>query len=274
MKKTILITGTTSGIGEKCAKIFHAHNWRVIATGRSEAKLKILADLGIETFVVDVCKEVDVRLLMSYIIDNKIVIDVLLNNAGYGQFGTIEETSLDLVRAQFETNVFRAIRMLQNIFPLMRQNNAGRIINLSSVAGRMTFPSGGYYSATKFAIEAISDTLRYEVKKFGLKIILIEPGPLHTEFFATVNKKLCTDEHSPYKFINKMYYYLNNPNKIPILKFGYPQGMAKKIFKAATTKHPKNRYVYPLMWYWLKKFYTLCPSKIIDTIIVKLFLEK
>lgn len=276
MQKTILITGSTSGIGEASAKIYHKNNWRVIATGRNQEKLKLLSDIGIQTFELDVTKDNDVEKLSSYLIDNQIVIDVLLNNAGYGQFGSIEETSLELVKKEFDTNVFGMSRMLQNILPLMRKNGSGRIINIASVAGKMSFPGGGYYAASKFAVEAISDALRYEVKKFGIKVVIIEPGPIFTEFFNTVNKNLTTNanEDGPYKFIDKMYYYLNNPNKIPIIKFGYPQGIAKKIYKAGTTKHPKNRYVYTLSWYWLMKFYSICPSKIIDWFLVKVFLGK
>lgn len=273
MQKTIIITGATSGIGKESVEIFHKNNWKVIATGRNQQKLKQFSDLGITTFLLDVTNSQDIENLVAFIENENIKIDVLLNNAGYGQFGTIEEVPMDLIYKQFETNVFGFARVTKFLLPFFRKNNGGKIINIASIVGAISFPGGGYYSATKFAVEAISDALRYEVKKYGIKVVIIEPGPLSTEFFNVVNNCIPNVENSPYKHLEQLYFYLKNMDKIPILKFGSPIGMAKIIFKAAKKKQAKNRYTYPFSWYLLKKFYSIIPSKIIDFFMVKLFLQ-
>src|SRR4051794_35122238 len=124
-------------------------------------------------------------------------VGVLVNNAGYGQSGAIEATPIDAIRRNFETNVFGYMRMAQLVLPGMRREGAGRIVNISSLAGRVTMPGSGPYSATKFAIEAMSDALRFEVRGFGIQVVVVEPGPIRTQFTATANSSL-PDGDSPY----------------------------------------------------------------------------
>ena len=125
-------------------------------------------------------------------------VGALVNNAGYAVSGAIEAVALDAVRAEFETNVFGYLRMSQLVLPAMRQRRRGRIVNISSVAGRVTMPGAGVYAASKYAIEAISDALRFEVRGFGVRVIVIEPGPIRTAFTASANATLATDAEGPY----------------------------------------------------------------------------
>ncbi len=269
-KKTILITGATGGIGEEVAILFKKNNWNVIVSGRNPEKLKKFSDLGFTTIELDVTNNDDIEQLRIFLEENNIYIDVLLNNAGYGQFGTIEETPIESVYQQFETNFFGVIKVSKTILPFMRKQKNGKIINISSVAGIISFPAGGYYAATKFAIEAISDALRYELKHFNIKVILIEPGPLSTQFFNKVNKTL-PSINEEYKHLKKFYHYLNDFSNIPFVKLGNPGKMAMKIYKAANKKYPKNRYVFPFSWRFIKFLYQILPSKVMDAIYYKLF---
>jgi short-subunit dehydrogenase len=274
MGKTILITGATSGIGEESALFFNSKGWNVIATGRNLEKLVALSQKNIKTLKVDITNDEDVENLVNFINGENIIIDVLLNNAGYGQFGSIEVTPMDLIYKQFETNVFGMARMIKKILPILKKNKSSKIINISSIAGTMSFPGGGWYSATKYAVEAISDSLRYEVRKFGIKVIIIEPGPLNSEFFNVINNNIIATNFHDYDHLNRFYYYLKNYTKIPILKFGSSEKMAKKIFKAANCKHPRNRYIFPFSWSILRNLVYLLPSKFIDFMINTIFMSK
>ncbi|MCK9322037.1 MAG: SDR family NAD(P)-dependent oxidoreductase, partial [Bacteroidales bacterium] len=138
--KTVLITGATSGIGQACSDLFLKKGWNVIATGRDKQKLEILKESGASVFQLDVTKQQDINNLVTHIVNNGIRIDVLVNNAGFGQFGTIEETPDDKVRAQFDTNVFGMAAMIRAILPMMRENSSGRIVNISSAAGLSSMP--------------------------------------------------------------------------------------------------------------------------------------
>lgn len=268
-KKTVLITGATNGLGKESAILFKKENWNVIVSGRNPEKLKKFEELGFQTIKLDVTDNNDIGNLKTYLSNNNINVDVLLNNAGYGQFSTFEETEIDAIYKQFETNFFGLIKITKIILPFMRKQRHGKIINISSIAGVMSFPVGGYYAATKYAIEAISDALRYEVRKYNIKVVLIEPGPLSTDFFNVVNYNIFT-KNDEYQHIEKVYKYLSNINNIPLLKLGSPLGMARKIVVAANRKHPKNRYIYPAIWRVIKFFYKCLPSKLIDALINKI----
>ncbi|MDD3687171.1 MAG: SDR family oxidoreductase, partial [Bacteroidales bacterium] len=196
--KTILITGATSGIGEAAVNLFQSKGWKVIATGRNKERLDEIAKSGAETYKLDITNQQEINNLVTSITAAGKKIDVLLNNAGYGQFGTIEETSDEKARAQFDTNVFGLAAMCRAFIPLMRNNGGGRIINVSSVAGKTSMPGGGWYAASKFAVEAISDALRWETKQFGIKVSVILPGPIKTGFATTVNSNVVINEDGPY----------------------------------------------------------------------------
>jgi short-subunit dehydrogenase len=170
-------------------------------------------------------------------------VGILINNAGYGEFGAVEQVDIDRVRAQFETNVFGPSRLTQLVLPGMRRAGRGRIINISSMGGRLVFPIGGYYHAGKYAMEAISDALRQEVRPFGIDVSVIEPGPIRSSFEATATTTLAKDPSRPYEAMadalqrNTAKAYRNPLMSAP------PETVVKVIEKAVTSRRPATRYV-------------------------------
>ena len=180
--KTVLITGCSSGIGRATALAFADEGWTVYATARDPADIETLADAGCETAALDVTDEADIDRVVNRILDEEGVISCLVNNAGYGQFGPVEDVPMDKVERQYEVNVYGPHRLIKAVLPHMRREEDGTIINLSSVAGRVSFPGGGVYCGSKFAIEGMSDALRAEVEPFDIDVVVIEPGPVKTSF--------------------------------------------------------------------------------------------
>ncbi len=178
----VLLTGCSSGIGRATALRLARSPRPVYATARRLADLDELAEAGCRLLHLDVTDEKSLRSAVSQVESDCGAVGALVNNAGYGEYGPVEEVPLDAVRRQFETNVFGALRLTQLVLPRMRAQEAGRIVNVSSMAGRMTLPGGGVYHASKYALEALSDALRFELRGFGIAVSLIEPGPVHTQF--------------------------------------------------------------------------------------------
>src|SRR5262245_37441474 len=178
----VLITGCSSGIGAATAVRLAAAGWTVYATARRPETLTDLARVGCRTLALDVTDEASMRAAVGVIEHEHGSVGALVNNAGYSQSGAVETIPMDRVRAQFETNVFGLIRLTQLVLPAMRRTRAGRIVNLSSMGGKLVFPGGGIYHATKYAIEALSDALRFEVRGFGIRVVLVEPGLIRTPF--------------------------------------------------------------------------------------------
>jgi NAD(P)-dependent dehydrogenase (short-subunit alcohol dehydrogenase family) len=182
VSKAVLITGCSSGIGRATAQRLAAHGWTVYASAR---RLESIADLeaaGCRTVALDVTDEDSMVAAVRTIEQTHGAVGVLINNAGYSQSGAIETVPLDAVRRQFETNLFGLARLTQLVLPRMRDQRWGKIVNLGSMGGKLVFPGGGWYHATKFALEAVSDALRFEVRGFGIDVILLEPGLITTEF--------------------------------------------------------------------------------------------
>src|SRR5256714_5518363 len=182
MARAVLITGCSTGIGRATAIRLAERGWSVYATARNVGSIADLAGSGCKIMQLDVCDEASMRAAVNTIEAAEGAVGVLVNNAGYSQDGAIEEVPIDEVRRQFETNVFGLARLTQLVLPGMRRQGWGRVINVSSMGGRLTFPGGGYYHATKHAVEAISDALRFEVAGFGIDVVLLEPGLITTEF--------------------------------------------------------------------------------------------
>src|SRR5689334_10400762 len=173
---SVLITGCSSGIGQAAALALHEAGRTVVATARNPATLSGLADRGLRTLALDVTDEAS----MQAAVDAAGPIGVLVNNAGYGLYGTVEQLPMMEIRRQFETNFFGLVRLTQLVLPGMRAAGGGRILNVSSMGGRATLPGGAFYHASKYAVEALSDALRMEVARFGIDVVLIEPGPVRT----------------------------------------------------------------------------------------------
>ncbi len=187
--KAVLITGCSSGIGEATARRLAAGGWTVYASARRPESIEHLKDAGCRTLALDVTDEGSMRAAVAEVERAEGAVGVLVNNAGYSQGGAIEQVPLEAARRQFETNVFGPIALTQLVLPGMRAQRWGKIVNIGSMGGRLTFPGGGLYHATKYSLEAISDALRFEVKGFGVDVVLIEPGLIVTEFAATAVAK-------------------------------------------------------------------------------------
>ena len=185
ISKAVLVTGCSSGIGEATAERLAGNGWTVYATARRPETLEGLAAKGCKTLALDVTDEESMRAAVSAVEEAEGAVGVLVNNAGYTQSGAVEDVPMELVRRQFETNFFGLVRMCQLCLPKMRAQGWGRIVNVSSMGGRMTFPGGGYYHATKHAVEALSDALRFEVAGFGVGVTIVEPGLIRTRFGET-----------------------------------------------------------------------------------------
>ncbi len=183
--RAVLISGSSSGVGHATALHLAGRGWIVYAGARRPEGLAELEAAGCRPVRLDVTDETSMRDAVARVEREAGAVGVLVNNAGYSQSGAIESVSLDLVRRQFETNVFGLARMTQLVLPGMRRQAWGKIVNVSSIGGRLTFPGGGYYHASKFAVEGFTDVLRFEVQGFGIDAIVIEPGLIRTNFGRT-----------------------------------------------------------------------------------------
>src|SRR5471030_2104348 len=183
MKKTVLITGASSGFGKAAVKLFDTNNWNVIATMRSPEKETELTTLGnVFIYKLDVTDKLSIQNAVSEGIEKFGKIDVLVNNAGYGALGTLEAATEEQVKQQFDVNLFGLITVTKAVLPGMRQQRSGTIINVSSVGGRVTFPFSSLYHATKFAVEGLTESMQYELNPFGIRLKIVEPGGYKTEF--------------------------------------------------------------------------------------------
>jgi NAD(P)-dependent dehydrogenase (short-subunit alcohol dehydrogenase family) len=180
--KAVLVTGCSSGIGRATALRLARAGWTVYASARRPESLAELADAGCRTLALDVTEEGSMRAAVEAVERAERAVGVLVNNAGYSQSGAVETVPMDAVRRQFETNVFGPVRLIQLVAPRMRAQRWGRVVNVGSMGGRLTFPGGGHYHATKHALEAISDALRFELRGFGIAVTLLEPGLITTNF--------------------------------------------------------------------------------------------
>ncbi len=244
--RAVLITGCSSGIGRATALRLVRGDRLVYATARRVEDLRELVDAGCRALELDVTDEASMRAAVAEVERDHGAVGVLINNAGYSQSGTIEETPLELVRKQFETNVFGLVRLTQLVLPKMREQGRGKIVNLSSMGGKLTFPGGGFYHATKHAIESISDALRFEVRGFGIDVILIEPGIIRTQFDKTAVGGLPGQSpDSPYVgFMRRVAEATRDAYTKGVLAKlgGEPDDVARVIEKALEARSPKARY--------------------------------
>jgi NAD(P)-dependent dehydrogenase (short-subunit alcohol dehydrogenase family) len=188
--RTVLITGCSSGIGRATAHAFLDEEWRVYATARNPADVQQLGEAGCDIATLDVTEPDDVERVVGRVIEEEGRIDALVNNAGYGQHGPLEDIEQDLFERQFDVNVFGPHRLVREVLPHMRAREDGTIVNVSSVAGRLAAPGMGAYSASKHAVEGYSDALRLEVEPFGVDVSVVQPGPVETSFRDRVDDEI------------------------------------------------------------------------------------
>ena len=246
MEKIALVTGSSSGIGYETSLSLAREGYFTYATMRDLKKadeIKKIAEnenLPLKVIELDVDNEDSTENAIRMIIDEKQRIDVLVNNAGWGIWGTAEDVSLEEFREQFETNFFSIIRMIQKVAPVMRKQGTGDIVNISSIAGRIGFPVSAAYISSKFALEGLSESIRYELGQFGINVIIIEPGVIKTNFFDSMKIAKKVDESDTYRDITikvisgfKMMAEMGTP----------PKEVASVIIKSLKEEKPLPRYV-------------------------------
>jgi len=245
MDKVALVTGCSSGIGFETALALARENYFTFASMRNTdkaGKIQEIAkkeNLNLEVIELDIDKEESIKSAVKKIQSQKGKIDVLVNNAGYGLFGCIEDISIEELKAQFQTNFFGLVMLIQEIAPIMRKIGSGIIVNISSVAGRIGFPGTPAYISSKFALEGLGECMRYEMSPFGIKTITIEPGVIKTNFFSSM-KVSKGKKDSPYKEITEK---VMNGVKMMAEMGTSPDEVAKTIIKAIKTENPLPRYV-------------------------------
>lgn len=245
MKKIALVTGASSGIGLETSLSLLDSGFTVYGAARRLEKMRVLEEKGGNALFLDLTDENSVQKCVDEILSKEGRIDLLVNNAGFGLGGAIEDVPLEEAKCEFEVNVFALARLCQLVLPSMRKNGGGKIINISSMAGRFSSPFTGWYHASKYAVEALSDALRLEVKPFNVKVVLIEPGLIQTDwgkihaqnirkFSSNASTAYAENSDSVAKFYEKSYF----GNK----KCSSPKVISNAVLKAAKKKNPKARY--------------------------------
>lgn len=240
--KVALVTGASAGIGEATALKLKAQGYTVYAAARRVERMRSLAAAGVHVLSMDVTDDASMQTAMTRIIAEAGRIDVLVNNAGYGSYGAVEDVPLSEARAQFDVNVFGAVRLTQLALPHMRAQRSGTIVNITSMGGKIHTPLGAWYHGTKFALEAISDCLRMEVQPFGIDVVVIEPGGIKTEWADIAADKL--------RAISGKGAYAGQARAMAESMNGEasrkrqspPQLIADTIAKAVSARRPRTRY--------------------------------
>jgi NAD(P)-dependent dehydrogenase (short-subunit alcohol dehydrogenase family) len=242
-KRVALVTGASSGIGEATAERLHADGLVVYAGARRVERMSRLEAAGIHPLPLDVTDDASASAAVTRILDEQGRIDVVVNNAGYGSYGAVEDVPLDEARRQFEVNVFGLARVTRLVLPAMRERRSGMIVNVSSMGGKITTPLGAWYHASKFAVEGLSDALRVEVGGFGIHVVVIEPGAIATEWTGIAREAaLAVSSEGPYAPIaeaaERVLADAEKPeNSSP------PSVVAGAIARAVASRRPRTRYV-------------------------------
>ena len=266
MKKVILLTGASSGIGYNTAESLAKEGHIVYGAARRTERMEDLKQFGVKPIYLDVTNEDSIKNAVDMIIEKEGRVDVLINNAGYGSFGAVEDVDISEAKMQFEVNLFGLARLVQLVLPHMRKQKSGRIINVASMGGRLTTYFGAWYHATKYALEAFSDALRMEVSDFGIDVSIIEPGGIKTEWGMIAADKLENSakggayEKEALKTAEGMKkQYSGNMLSNPIV-------ITKAISKAVNSRRPKARYLIGFMAKPLVFLHTILPTRIFDKI--------
>jgi len=268
MKKIALVTGATSGIGLDTALRLINEGYTVYGASRRTELMKPIEENGGFSLSLDLCSEVSISACVNTILQKEGKIDLLVNNAGFGLGGGIEDVPIEDARKQFEVNVFGLSRLIQLVLPSMREHHSGKIINISSMAGCFSTPFSGWYHASKFSIEALSDALRMETAPFGIKVVIIEPGMIQTDWGVIHGKNIRKySGNGAYKHNADQvaeYYETGYVNKRNLTK---PEVISRLIVKVALKKNPKDRYAagkYSKMFIFFRK---ILKNKMYDLVV-------
>src|SRR5215208_5713113 len=271
VSKAVLITGCSSGIGWATAERLVDVGWRVYATARKVQKIAPLEQRGCKLLPLDVADEDSMFSAVAEVERREGAVGVLVNNAGYSQSGAVEAVPMEKVRQQFETNVFGLARMCQLVLPGMRRQGYGRIVNVSSMGGKLTFPGAGYYHATKHAVEALSDALRFEIQAFGVKVSIIEPGLIRTGFAETAAGSMeGSYGENPYAGFDEAVARVRTDNyeRGPFSRLdGGPEAVAEAIEHAVSARNPWSRYTVTPSAHLFMRLRRLLPDPVWDAVL-------
>ena len=263
-KKIVFISGASSGMGYTTAKLLAENDFIVYAGARRTEKMEPLRTLGVNVLFLDVTDETSCKNAVKTIIEKEGKIDILINNAGYGLFGAVEDITTEQAKNQFEVNLFGLANLTKSVLPYMREQKSGRIINISSMGGRFVSACGAWYHASKYAVEALSDALRIELAQFNIKVVLIEPGIIKTNWDNIAFDNLRKTSHGgAYEdFANKM---ITKFNKLYTNKFATkPEKVSEVILKAINSEKPKTRYLVGFLSKTLVILHNILPNRYFD----------
>ena len=275
-EKTVLITGASSGIGKSTAALFLRKGYTVYASAPNLGQMSDLKEMGAHLIKLDISNKRDCQNAVDLILKESGRINILINNAGYGLYGSIEDVTIEDARRQFEVNLFGLVELTKFVLPSMRNNQDGRIINISSILGAMTLPMGGWYHASKYALEGITDCLRQEVKAFRIKVILINPGAIESNWAELAFSH--ASNNSGDSIYKEQTIELNELFKKSKILAGKADQVAQVIVQASEKKRPKIRYLVPfhakLIWFIRRisneRFFKFISSKLIKYSVLKL----
>lgn len=237
----VLITGCSSGIGRATARRFHSEGWRVWATSRDPDDIANLGEAGCRTAALDVTEEQQISAVVDALIERDNRLDCLVNNAGFGQAGAIEEVPIDRLRQQFDVNVFGPVRLAQAVLPNMRATGGGTVVNVSSLLGRVTFPMRGAYAGSKHALEAVSGALRAEVAGQPVDVVLVEPGSVRTSFGDRLQET--QDRTAAQPEYDRLRRVVDTAQRLSERTGLAPARVAEVIYGAAVAEDPQRRYL-------------------------------
>lgn len=270
----ILITGASSGIGYEAARMLAEGGHKVYGAARRTERMESLRQYGVTPISLDVTSHDSAREAVDLILQKEGRIDVLINNAGYGELGPMETTSLEDAQRQIDVNVMGLARMTQLVLPHMRAQHSGRIVNVASIAGHITFCYAGWYNASKYAVEALSDATRMEVRPYGIDVVIVEPGGVYSNWgrIAAEQLRKASDANVYEERAGRManvfeMMYGRNPYNL----MTSAQKAAKHVCRAATTRHPSTRYAFGIGNASMRILHTLLPDRWFDHLILFLF---
>lgn len=262
--KVVLITGCSTGIGHAAARAFLAAGYITVATARRLDAISDLAEAGCMTLQLDVTDSTSCREATNAVLADHGRIDVLVNNAGFSAMGAVEDVTIDEWRAQFETNLFGVVQLVQLVLPHMRRRGSGRIINVGSMGGRVTFPGGGAYHASKYALEAMTDALRFESARHGVQVVLVEPGSVATALADNAGLLVLRYPDSAHQHLNAQM-----DSKFSTLTRGgaSPNKLARVLVRAATARWPRPRYLVGADARTVVPLHQLLPTQVWDAVL-------
>ncbi|HAS32972.1 MAG: short-chain dehydrogenase/reductase [Microbacterium sp.] len=265
-----LVTGASSGIGLATALALLERGWAVYGGARRVDRMGAISDAGGTTIELDVTDEASTTAAVDRILGERGRIDVLVNNAGYGSYGALEDVPLDEARRQFDVNIFGLARLTQLVLPTMRQLGRGRIINISSIGAHIYEPLGSWYHATKFAVEGLSDSLRLELAPHGIDVVIVQPGPVRTEW-NTISRESLLEHSGDGAYAGqaqRMYANYTRVDEGPMS--ASPEDVARTIVTAVTTSRPRSRYAVPFSAGLIVRLRRTLPDRVMDAILSRM----